>query len=298
LTTATVKKALINAIIFMSTDNEIKSLVALLDDPDPFIHQNVKSKLMELGERAVPLLDEQKSNTADNEEKQLINEIIHSITFGSLLEDYKELMESGINSLQQLEKAVLTLARLDNPTLRVREYQQKLDVMADVLKNQVEYSINVREKMNTVLHFVFDDLNFRGDTDDYHNPENAFMNRVIERRKGLPISLALIIMGIGYRLELPFYGINMPIHFILGYDYGKQSLMIDPFDKGKVITYNQCYQFLKRNGIQPKPYYFEPASEIEILLRCIRNLIHSYSKRQNKRRLNELHQFLEITETC
>jgi len=282
----------------MQNENQIKSLVYLLDDPDPFIQQNVTSKLMEYGEKAVPLLDEQKYKTNDDAERDRINQIIHGITFDSLISDYTELLDSGIDSLEELEFAVFTLARLENPTLRIRDYTKKLDRFADILKDKVHHSITDEERMNAVLDFIFTDLSFKGDTNDYHNPDNAFMNRVIERRKGLPISLALIAIFIGYRLNEPFYGINMPIHFMLAYDGNKERILIDPFDSGKVVTYNQCYYFLKRNGIQPKPQYFEKASYGSILARCLRNLVHAYSKRENEKREEELQRLLEITENA
>ena len=280
----------------MQNEKQIRSLVYLLDDPDPFIQQNVTSKLMEYGEKAVPLLDEQKYKTNDDAERNRIDQIIHGITFDSLISDYSELLDSGIDSVEKLEFAVFTLARLENPTLRIHDYIKKLDRFADILKDRVHHTITDEDRMNAVLDFIFTDLSFKGDTTDYHNPNNAFMNRVVDRRKGLPISLALIVIFIGYRLNEPFYGINLPIHFMLAYESNKERILIDAFDSGKVVTYNQCYYFLKRNGVQPKPKYFKKAENIAILARCIRNLIHAYSKRNNIVRIENLQKLLEITD--
>ena len=280
----------------MQNEKQIRSLVYLLDDPDPFIQQNVTSKLMEYGEKAVPLLDEQKYKTNDDAERNRIDQIIHGITFDSLISDYSELLDSGIDSVEKLEFAVFTLARLENPTLRIHDYIKKLDRFADILKDRVHHTITDEDRMNAVLDFIFTDLSFKGDTNDYHNPNNAFMNRVVDRRKGLPISLALIVIFIGYRLNEPFYGINLPIHFMLAYEGNKERILIDAFDSGKVVTYNQCYYFLKRNGVQPKPQYFNKAKNIAILARCIRNLIHAYSKRNNILRIENLQKLLEITD--
>jgi len=276
--------------------SQIASLVYLLEDPDPFIQQNVKNKLMEMGEQVVPMLDEQKCKTDDKKEKERINDIIHGITFDSLLTDFKEVVDKGINTNEELEYAVFLLARLENPTLRIRNYIAKLDRLADVIRHQVHYKVSNKEKMETIINFVFEDLNFKGDTENYHHPENAFMNRVMEQRKGLPISLAMVVMFIGYRLNQPFFGINMPIHFMLGFEDGKETLMIDPFDKGKVVSYHQCYHFLKRNGIQPKPHYFKAADNMDVLARTIRNLVHSYAKQNRESRVTELQTLLDITE--
>ncbi len=126
---------------------------------------------------------------------------------------------------------------------------------------------------------MFEELEFSGSTNDYYNPHNSYMNRVIDRREGLPISLALIVLFIARRLDLPFYGINMPIHFMMKYKTANEEILIDPFDHGKVVTYDQCYYFLKQNGVEPRTAHFQNSSEEDILARCIRNLIKSYEKR-------------------
>lgn len=280
----------------MLSRSEIKSLVYLLDDPDPYIQSEVKKKLFELGERAVPLLDEQKSETRDKQERERINDIIQSITYGNLEEDFLEVLEGGINDLKKLEDAVFILSRLDNPTLREEEYKKKLDRFAGMIENDIRYQMDESRQMHTLLDYVFEELNFTGSTIDYYNPDNSYLNRVIDRRQGLPISLAMIVLFLGRRLELPFYGVNMPIHFMLKFKGDKDEVLIDPFDRGKVVTYNQCYFFLKQNGIDPKPRHFKEAAEIGILARCIRNLVQSYSKLGNERKVEGLKKLLGTVE--
>ncbi|MEL7833059.1 transglutaminase-like domain-containing protein [Fodinibius sp. Rm-B-1B1-1] len=257
---------------------EIESLVYLLEDPDPYVKSQVRNRLFELGETAVPLLDEQKNETDDNEARELINEIIQHITFGSVEEDFLDVLEGGVNNMEQLENAVLILSRFDNPTLREREYKKKLDRFADMIADDVRYSLSETQKMHKVLNFVFHELGFSGSTTDYYNPNNSYLNRVIDRRRGLPISLALIVLFLARRLDLPFYGMNMPIHFMMKFKSSNEALLIDPFDHGKVVTYDQCYYFLKQNGVEPRSEHFEVSTEEEILARCIRNLINSYER--------------------
>lgn len=280
----------------MTTRSEIESLIYLLDDPDPFVKENVEQKLIELGEQAVPMLDQQKSESMDDSERQRINDIIHNITFDSLIADFEELLDLGISNMEQLEKLVFTLARFHNPTLRTLEYTRKLDKFAGMIEDEILYSVTDREKLDAVLRFIFDELGFKGDAENYHDIQNAFIDRVIDRRKGLPISLALVVLFIARRLNLPFYGVNMPIHFMLGFDDGKETLLIDPFDKGKIVTYNQCYYFLKRNNVQPKAEFFNPAPPAHILARCIRNMIHAYTKQNEERRVEELKRLLLTVE--
>jgi regulator of sirC expression with transglutaminase-like and TPR domain len=118
----------------------------------------------------------------------------------------------------------------------------------------------------------------------------------VDRRKGLPISLSLIVMFIARRLEMPFFGINMPIHFMLNYVGDKEELLIDPYDNGAIVTYDQCYFFLKKNNIEPRPEHFQIATNLDIVLRCIRNLIHSYERQEELERVEDLQKLLNLTE--
>jgi len=284
----------------MKSDNsnrgEIESLIYLLEDPDPEVQMGVKKRFEEIGENAVPLLDQFRTETVNDSEKNTINQIIYSITVGSLFEDFSEVIEQGVNNRRDLENALLLISRFGNPTLRVEDYRKKLDKLSSQIGSEVAYTPSVNEKMQIMLQYFFRELRFRGDAMDYHNPDNAYLDRVIDRRKGLPIMLSVVVMFIARRLSLPFYGVNMPIHFMLMYQTHNQEILIDPFDGGTIVTYNQCFYFLKKNGIEPRPEHLKKADEADILLRCIRNLIQSYAKDKDEKRVNDLRKLLQIAE--
>jgi regulator of sirC expression with transglutaminase-like and TPR domain len=280
----------------MSTRAEIESLMFLLEDPDPFVQEQVQLRFMELGARAVPLLDQIRVQTKDKEEKKRAKEVLHKLTFSTLKGDFAELLLEGIGNRAQLERAVITLARFGHPTLRESEYVKILDHFADMIRPSLRYKRSEREKMRILMKFIFEDLNFRGDNKDYHNPANGFIDQVIERRKGLPISLSLVAMFIARRLQLPVFGVNMPIHFMLAFVGEKEEQLIDPYDQGAEVSYDQCYFFLKKNNVTPKPEHFKMASDIDILARCIRNLMHSYERNEEHDRVQELKSLLGLVE--
>ncbi len=280
----------------MSQKSEIQSLVSLLDDPDPYVQGEVKKRLFELGESAVPLLDEQRNAVNDEDERALINDIIRDITYGSVEEDFIDVLESGLGNLAQLEKAVLILSRFENPTLRVKEFERKLDNLANTIRDQVRYQPDESKQMHILLNYVFNELGFSGGTTDYYNPRNAYIDRVIERRRGLPISLALVVLFLARRLDLPFYGVNMPIHFLLKFKGEKEEILIDPFDHGKSVTYNQCYFFLKQNGVEPKSEHFSEVGEAGILARLLGNLMRSYRRMDQEQKADDLQELLQILE--
>jgi regulator of sirC expression with transglutaminase-like and TPR domain len=280
----------------MTSKTEIESLLYLMDDPDPFVQQSVETRLQELGEKAVPLLDEYRSEVNGQDAKNRVNDVIHKLTFETLETDFIDILEHGIKTRKTLETAIFTLSRFGNPTLRVSEYQKKLDHFAQMIEPQIKYKLDEKRKMKRMLQFIFEDLNFRGDAENYHAPQNCFLSQVVDRRKGLPISLSLIVMFIARRLEMPFFGINMPIHFMLNYVGDKEELLIDPYDNGAIVTYDQCYFFLKKNNIEPRPEHFQIATNLDIVLRCIRNLIHSYERQEELERVEDLQKLLNLTE--
>jgi len=207
-----------------------------------------------------------------------------------------DVLENGLGNLKQLEDAVFILARFENPTLREQEYKRKLDRFADMVSDDLRYQLDDSKKMHILLDFVFDELSFRGSNVDYYNPDNSYLHRVIDRRQGLPISLGLIVLFLARRLDLPFVGVNMPIHFMLKYKGELDEVLIDPFDRGKTVTYNQCYFFLKQNGVEPKSEHFDTAQPYEILARCIRNLVQSYSRLEKEDKVENLKSLLSALE--
>jgi len=280
----------------MPSKTEIESLIYLLEDPDPEVQFIVENRLRELGENAVPLLDQFRTQTNNDSERATINEIIHKITFGTLYEDFSDLLDEGMNTRRQLEKASFVLARFGNPTLRTGEYQRKLDRLAGEIHGTIASQSSETQRMHTLLRYVFRELRFRGDDKDYHNPDNAFLDRVIDRRKGLPISLSLIVIFIAQRLDLPFFGVDMPIHFMLVFEGMEGEVLIDPFDGGTIVSYDQCHYFLKKNGVEPRPGHFKRTGELEILTRSLRNLIHSYTKVKNEKKVKDLQALLQLIE--
>jgi regulator of sirC expression with transglutaminase-like and TPR domain len=280
----------------MPRKSEIESLVLLLDDPDPGVHGAAKKRLFELGERAVPLLDEQKSTASNENERTLINDIIRHITYSHVREDFVDILDGGIQNPKQLERAVLILSRFENPTLRIKDYERKLDHFAETVADEIRFQPNENKQMHLLLNTVFGKFGFTGSTRDYYHPKNAYLERVIDRRRGLPISLGLIIIFLARRLDLPFYAVNIPIHLLLKFKGKKEEILIDPFDHGKTVTYSQCYYFLKQNGIEPRAGYFDEMGEAAILARLMRNLIRSYRRRELEQKANDLHELLQTLE--
>lgn len=280
----------------MTTKTEIQSMLFLLEDPDPFVKQEVLNHFYVLGELAVPLLDECRVETKSDTSKQTATDLLFELTFPILVQDFEDLYESGIKTFDHLEKGLFLLTRFGDPTLRTSLYKQKLDAMAKSIANDVLYAIDEVEKMNIVLHYVFQKEAFKGCGDDLFKPEFSYMNLVLDNKKGIPISLAMVVLALAHRLELPFYGINMPLHFIMVYESDTENVYIDPFQEGKFLSKKECEYFLQINGIQPESSYFKKANFSQMLIRMMRNLHYSFDKQGDKLRASKLKSIITMHE--
>lgn len=277
--------------------SELEALVYLYEDTDTFVRKKVEERLMELGESSIPLLDEVQSKIGDEKIKERFQDLIHSITFGSLEQEFVNYLENGVETLTDLENGVLLLARFDNPTLRTDLYKRKLDRMASEIETEVQYAPSPRDQMKILLKLIFKKKKFTGPTDEFFDPSNSFINKVLDRKKGIPISLALVVLFVANRLNLPFEGVNMPMHFLLKFDMNGEKIYIDPFNEGNVISVDQCLFFLKKSGIKPTASHFESASNVEMLSRTIRNLINGFEKAKEEKKANKLQRLLSFVDS-
>ncbi len=275
-----------------SSRKEVRALLMLMDDPDPFVKEKVDERLSQLDESSVPILDEYREQSVDPKLRGMISELIHELTYPSFELEFIEYLEGGIGSLEELERGQLLLCRLDNPTLRTDLYRRQLDKMAARLEPSVHAGLTPGEQLQTFISFFFEKEYFKGADTDYMSPCNSFLHKVLQRRRGIPISLSMVMLFVARRLELPFYGVNMPMHFLIKYESENQSTLIDPFNKGRVVSIDQCSYFLRNHGIDPLPIHFERAPERDILARSVRNLVYSFEKEDNPERVAELQRLL------
>ncbi len=277
----------------VSDRNELRALIALLDDPDTFVQEKVKERMSEFGENHVPILDELREDISDPVIRKRVTELIHNITFPALELEFAEYLDNGIHTMRDLERGQLLLSRLDNPTLRTDLYRRQMDKMASRLEPCLRAQLSPSEQLESFTSFFFEQEFFKGAHKDYRHPDNSYLHKVLQRRRGIPIALSMVMLFVADRLDFPLYGVNMPMHFLIKYEAGNDSALIDPFNCGRIVSMGQCSYFLESNGITPEAAHFERATERTILVRSIRNLIISYEEMQNSNRVQELKRLLE-----
>jgi regulator of sirC expression with transglutaminase-like and TPR domain len=251
-----------------SSPNEVAALTKLLDDPDREVQASVRARLDELGREALPHLRTAREAAEDESTRDTLDALIHDLHVRVVERAWTSVMEADE---VDLERGAFLLALYRFPDLDIPRYRAVLDGWAEDARPAVE-AADGAERALALARFVTDDLGFEGNRERYYDPNNSYLNRVIERRLGIPISLSVVYLLLGQRLGLPVYGVNMPAHFLVTYVDGRGELLIDLFGGGEPVSKDTCVRFLIKAGIKPRGYYFEAVEPEEILLRMTRNL--------------------------
>lgn len=183
-----------------------------------------------------------------------------------------------------LDVAALQLAQVEFPGLPAEPSISMLDSFAAEIGRRLEQGASGKAYVETVNEYLFHELGFHGNEEDYYDPLNSCLNEVLVRRMGIPISLAVVYLEIGRRLRRAVYGIGLPGHFLVQYDDGDYSTYIDPFHGGRLLTLEDCSELVQRiAGVQlnAQPSLLLPVSKRQIVLRMLNNLRAVYFQRQN-----------------
>ncbi|MFQ5856993.1 MAG: SirB1 family protein [Anaerolineae bacterium] len=190
------------------------------------------------------------------------------------------------DSTIRLARAALLIAQDEYPSLDVDHYLAELDRMAETARPRIETAGGPDDIIEVLNDHLFSELGFVGNREDYYNPRNSFLNDVLERRTGIPITLSVVYIEVGRRLDLPIQGVGLPGHFIVRYD-GAEPAFIDPFNAGERLTEADCRQRL--DAIYGAPVAFRsewlvPVSNRQILIRMLYNLKGIYVRNKDHRR--------------
>lgn len=182
-----------------------------------------------------------------------------------------------------LGRAALTIAWGLNPTLELEPYLNRLDQWAAQVADQLpveRYPLRVIQVLN---RFFFQTLGFSGNRDHYYDPANSFLDQVLDRRLGIPITLSLVYREVARRVGFPLVGIGLPGHFLLKPDFPEAGIFVDCFHRGELLFPEDCETLLAQVYQQPvplKPEFLEPVSDPTWLRRLLTNLKLIYLRQQ------------------
>jgi len=196
-----------------------------------------------------------------------------------------------------LAEAALVIAAEEYPRLDVEGYLEKLDLFGDIARNQAANARDAMDFISAINTTLFERLGFRGNRDAYYDPRNSFLNEVIDRRTGIPITLTVVYIEVARRIGFAVKGVGLPFHFIAKHEAETGDIFIDPFNEGRVLGQNACAEGVanvSRDGVELRNEHLKAVGNKQILTRILSNLAGIYSTTDCRRALAAIERILLI----
>jgi regulator of sirC expression with transglutaminase-like and TPR domain len=272
------------------TEPQRAALLTLLADDDPAVWKTVRRTILASGPLAEPWLRPH-SLSPDPVTRRRVREILGQVARQAADDRF---LAFCLNRGQDfdLEAAVWLLAQTRYPEINVAGYQALLDSYAADLAQRLQEVKPGRPLLRRFNQHLVQALGFHGNEADYYHPDNSYLNRVLDRRTGNPISLCLVHIFVARRLRLPIAGIAMPGHFICRYQTSLETIYIDAFNHGQLLTKADCVRYLHQSTHTPRDGALRPASPRRTLLRCCSNLHQIYCQRGTQSEAQRLQRYV------
>lgn len=221
----------------------------------------------------------------------------------SARERFAQLLDAS-NDDFDLAEAALLIAQEEQPDLDVAAYLQRLDALAAQVRAQAPDPPTPAATLAQLNKLLFEEEQLSGNATDYYDPRNSFLNEVLDRKIGIPITLSVIYMEVGRRLGMNIFGVGFPGHFLVKYSGPDGEVILDPFHGGVTLSREQLAQKLREMYGERNPFLTQipqllaPASKREILVRMLRNLKGVYLQKNDfPRALNAIDRIVLVDPT-
>jgi len=193
---------------------------------------------------------------------------------GTVRADFERIVRLPESALD-LARAALLVAAESDPAVDVDSEAARLDRWAAEFSRRIEPGWNNLQKLARLRAYVFEDLGFVGDHEDYYHPDNSLLHRVMQRRRGVPLTLSIVFMEIGWRTGMPFEGVGFPGHFLVRLSGEPGDLLLDPYREGRSVHEDDCRRMLLEvsGGRLPfTPGLTASVGKRDMVLRLLHNL--------------------------
>jgi len=185
-----------------------------------------------------------------------------------------EVHRAGDN-LSPVRLGLLLARECAYPDLRPSDYLARLEDMAADAQPRLQGCANSEARGAALAEFLFETAGFRGNRSDYTDPRNSYLNQVLERRLGLPITLSVVFLHLAERLGVPAKGVGMPGHFIVSVESEAGPVYLDPFNAGRRLSTSECVELVQGSlgpAVVFDPLWLGPTPPREIVARMLNNL--------------------------
>ncbi|GAP62362.1 hypothetical protein ARMA_0785 [Ardenticatena maritima] len=252
-------------------ENDLRALLALARDPTESIARRAQAELIAAGRDVLPLLEELADEAPD-----LAAYLYRRIWAHALDAEWARLARAP-----NVEDGAILISRWADPEIDPLHLKEQLDALAEPLVGHVPSPVS-QSAMLTGAYLLADWLasqhGFRGDTDEYYHPRNAFLHETLARRRGLPITLCVVYLGVARRLNAPLAPIALPGHFVVRYGPPEYEIFIDPFRQGRVMDSDALRRWMAAQGMPAHVQAIQEVDDLAMLARMLRNLIAMYER--------------------
>ncbi|MCD6338056.1 MAG: transglutaminase family protein [Verrucomicrobia bacterium] len=272
------------------SERELRALVTLLEDDDPIVYRAVRSRLLSFG---APILHRLEPYLADPDPRIRRRCRAVAIRIRREANDSRLLqfcLRYGENL--DLEEGLLLLAQTRFPDINPRLYREQLDAFARELAGRIVEGPFALTSLAAVNDYLFYELGFRGADLSKAQPADFYFNHVMDRRIGDPINLCALYWLVAQRLRMPVVGIGIPGYFLCRFQTAAESVYIDPFHQGRLLTRADCVRYLHNAHRGFQEAFLAPISPGRTLLRVCANLYRLYEEQKRAAEAKRLRRYI------
>ena len=280
--------------------NEVNALISLIEDPDESIYKQVSSELKNYGESIIPQLEQYWELQDFGPLFQTrLEELISTIQYEGV---YNRLKAWKNTEEKDLLEGALIINKYQYPSYEETELRRAISKIRQSIWLELNDNLTAFEQIRVFNHMFYTHHGFKGNRENYHQPQNSFLADLISTKTGNPLSLGLLYTYLAGSLDLPVQGVNLPSHFILCYldfypfdeelgiikDEAEVLFYINPFNAGAILQKEEIDEFLIKQNLPQDERFYRPCANMEMIARMLNNLIHAYIAASNDDKVREL----------
>lgn len=277
------------------TEGQRMALITLLGDDDPAVHEVVRARLLACGPEAARWLQPH-TLSANTVLRRHAREIIRRLAQQTADERFLAFCLQQGEHLD-LEQGAWLLAQTEYPDINCEAYQALLDAWADVIRHRLPPVRTGRRTLTIVWQFLFRELGFRGHAPDDRAPDQYYLNRILDERRGSSLGLTLLLLLVARRLRLPLVGVALPGRFLCRYQsVAATELYLDVLDEARIMTRAECLQFWQEAlgvalPLRPEKC-LRPVTPRRLLFHLCQHLRRSYALQKHAENFNRLQRYV------
>ena len=280
----------------MKENKEISALLHLIDDPDEEVYNTVSNKLISFGKAIIPNLEDLWEHTVNQEIQERIELMIHQLHFRDLTTDFLHWKENNGSLLQ----GALLIARYHYPEIQSIHTEQEIEKLRRNIWLELNNYLTPLEQVNIINSILFNYYKQKGVEISYKQPEDFFINKTLETKKGNAISNGILYLILCELLDIPVKAINIPRQFLLAYvdiqhalinphthNSEKIKFYIDPLN-GQIYSHKDVENYFKRIAVPPTTSFFRDLDTKRVIQFLLEELSKCFDDDLNKYKMNEL----------